>query len=260
MRPDDGPEDVEGRVDVGDPIAQRLADGILERPAAGVDGDDAGPQDLHANDVEGLALHVFRPHVDVARQSKRGRRGGRRHPVLARAGLGDDPALAHAEGEEHLADRVVDLVGAGVQEVLALQVDPRAAEGLGQPPGEVERGRPPAKISQVAADLDGKRGIGDRGRVRGFQFVEHRDQRLRHVAAAVVAEGPRNAAFRRCLCPRHHASCGCSGTESAQIGRCDPAATGLRCAWKAGGLGPELPARVPVAVAVTGAPAPGRRA
>ena len=51
--------------------------------------------------------------------------------MLARAGLGDDARLAHALGEQRLAEHVVDLVGAGVAEVLALEVDARAAARAG---------------------------------------------------------------------------------------------------------------------------------
>jgi hypothetical protein len=51
--------------------------------------------------------------------------------VLARAGLGDDPGLAHALGQQDLAHAVVDLVRAGVVQLLALEIDLRAAEMLG---------------------------------------------------------------------------------------------------------------------------------
>jgi hypothetical protein len=63
--------------------------------------------------------------------------------VLAGAGLGDDPRLAHAHRQQDLADAVVDLVRAGVVELVALEPDLRAAEcsvsrgakysGLGRP-------------------------------------------------------------------------------------------------------------------------------
>ena len=55
---------------------------------------------------------------------------GRGHAVLAGAGLGDDALLAHALGQQSLTDAVVDLVGAGVQQVLALEVNLRAAQLL----------------------------------------------------------------------------------------------------------------------------------
>jgi len=47
--------------------------------------------------------------------------------MLARAGLGDDARLLHTRGEQRLAEHVVDLVGAGVTEILALEPDPCAA-------------------------------------------------------------------------------------------------------------------------------------
>ena len=59
--------------------------------------------------------------------------------MLAGAGLGDDPGLAHAAGEQDLAHDVVDLVSAGVVELVALEVDLGAAEMVGQPLGEIER-------------------------------------------------------------------------------------------------------------------------
>ncbi len=48
--------------------------------------------------------------------------------MLAGAGLGDDARLAHAPGEQDLAEHVVDLVRAGVIELVALEIDLRAAE------------------------------------------------------------------------------------------------------------------------------------
>jgi hypothetical protein len=41
--------------------------------------------------------------------------------MLARARLRDDAALAHADRQQRLAERVVDLVGARVRQVLALE-------------------------------------------------------------------------------------------------------------------------------------------
>ena len=43
--------------------------------------------------------------------------------VLARAGLGDDAGLAHAPGQQRLAQDLVALVGPAVDEVLALEED-----------------------------------------------------------------------------------------------------------------------------------------
>ncbi len=46
--------------------------------------------------------------------------------MLAGAGLGDDAPCAEALCEQRLADRIVDLVSAGVREVLALEPHFRA--------------------------------------------------------------------------------------------------------------------------------------
>ena len=50
---------------------------------------------------------------------------GRGDAVLARAGFGDDALLAHAPREQNLAEHVVDLVRAGVVELVALEIDLR---------------------------------------------------------------------------------------------------------------------------------------
>ncbi len=46
-------------------------------------------------------------------------------------------------GEQDLAEHVVDLVRAGMVEAVALEIDLRAVEPLGQPLGEIERARSP---------------------------------------------------------------------------------------------------------------------
>jgi hypothetical protein len=47
--------------------------------------------------------------------------------MLAGTGFRDDAGLAHAPRQQRLADGVVDLVRAGVVQVLALEQDLRAA-------------------------------------------------------------------------------------------------------------------------------------
>ena len=70
VRAGDRAEEVVGVVDVGDPVAQRLVDRVLERRAAGVDGHDLGAEQPHPGDVERLALGVdLRP----CRRRTRGR-------------------------------------------------------------------------------------------------------------------------------------------------------------------------------------------
>jgi len=61
----------------------------------------------------------------------------RRHTVLPGPSLGDDALLAHALGQQGLAQGIVDLVGACVVEVLTLQVD--AGVGAIRPAGAARR-------------------------------------------------------------------------------------------------------------------------
>ena len=121
VRAGGGAEQVRRVVDGGDPVAERLVDGVLEGAAAGVDRDDLRAEQTHPDHVERLALHVDRAHVDGAVEAEVRRGGGGGDAVLARAGLGDHAGLAHPPGEQGLAEHVADLVGAGVVEVLALE-------------------------------------------------------------------------------------------------------------------------------------------
>ena len=116
-------DQVVGVVDVGDPVAQRLVHGVLQRAAPEVTGAHLGAQQLHAEDVGLLPLDVGRAHVDHAGQAEAGADRGGGDAVLAGAGLGDDPGLAHAPGQQDLAEAVVDLVRAGVVQLFALQID-----------------------------------------------------------------------------------------------------------------------------------------
>ena len=77
--------------------------------------------------------------------------GGGGHAVLAGAGLGDHALLAHPQREQRLAERVVDLVGAGVVEVLALELDLRPAALLAQPLGVIQRRRPADVVLQAGS-------------------------------------------------------------------------------------------------------------
>ena len=86
-------------------------------------GTHLGAEQVHPLDVRRLAAHVLGAHVDDALEPEARADGGRRDAVLAGARLGDDPVLAEPLREHRLPERVVQLVGACVQQVLALQVD-----------------------------------------------------------------------------------------------------------------------------------------
>ena len=142
-------EAVVGDLDVGHPGPQRVVHRVLQRAGAALDGDHLGPQQPHAEHVQRLARHVDRAHVhDAVHAQQRGGRGGG-DAVLAGAGLGDQPRLAHPPGEQRLAQHVVDLVAAGVVEVLPLEQQPQAE--LGRRGGGTRRAATAARRRCAAA-------------------------------------------------------------------------------------------------------------
>ena len=148
-RADGRADDVVGRRDVRHPVADRGRGRLLERPRARFDGLDGRAQQPHPLDVGVLAAHVLGAHVDDTFEIQQRARRGRRDPVLAGPGLGDDPRLAHPPGQQRLTERVVDLVRAGVVEVLAFEVDlvarrPRSAWPRGTAATGARRSHAPA--------------------------------------------------------------------------------------------------------------------
>src|SRR5712692_5534439 len=110
--------------------------------------------------------------------------------MLPGARFRDDPLLAHPDGEQGLADGIVELVRAGVAEVFALEVDVRAAEVLAQSRGGVQRRRAADESVAVSRKLELEL------RVRFglvpflLELIQGAHQRLRHVLAAVSAKAP----------------------------------------------------------------------
>src|SRR5205085_7429694 len=145
-----------------------------------------GAEQAHTLDVRPLAPHVLGAHVDDAVETEARADGRGRDAVLARAGLGGDPPLAEPEREQRLAESVVELVRAGVKQVLALQVEPLAR---GEALGERERRRPAGVRAAELVQL-GAEGFVRPGLVPArLELVERRDQRLGDEAAAVLAVG-----------------------------------------------------------------------
>ncbi len=58
-RADGRADHVVGRLDVGDPVADRGADRLLQRPRPGLDRDHLGAEQAHALDVGALAADVL---------------------------------------------------------------------------------------------------------------------------------------------------------------------------------------------------------
>ena len=108
--------------------------------------------------------------------------------MLTGAGLGNDAWLAQALGEQRLADTIVDLVGAGVIEILALEVDLRAAETLRPAPGMINGARPSDVMLELVFELGHELGIVAVARVLIAQLIKRTDQRFCDEHAAVRTE------------------------------------------------------------------------
>jgi tryptophan synthase beta subunit len=117
-----------------------------------------GAQQLHPLDVRGLAMGVLLPHVDDARHAEQGARCGRGNAVLPGPGFGDDPLLAKALRQQRLSKRVVDLVGAGVRQILALQPD-LVPQLLGEAACMRDGGRASDEVPEEIAELRPETGI-----------------------------------------------------------------------------------------------------
>ena len=186
----DRADDVEGVVDVGDPVAHRLVERVLQGLGARLHADHLGTEQAHAVDVRLLPRHVDGPHVDHALEPEAGRHRGGRDAVLAGAGLGDDPGLAHPLGEQRLADGVVHLVRAGVVEVLPLEPDLAAAVLPAEPLREVEGRGAADVVREVLVQLRQEVGVLQVSLVGAPELVQGRHQGLGHEHAAVGAEVP----------------------------------------------------------------------
>ena len=153
VRPGHRAYDVEGVVDIGDPIAHGLIERVFEGFAATLHRYHGGAQQFHAVDIGALALDVLAAHVDHAGQSVARADGGSSHPVLAGAGLGNHPWFAHSLGQHGLANGVVDLVGAGVVEVLAFEENLRATLLQAQALRMVNRRGAADKVGQLILEF-----------------------------------------------------------------------------------------------------------
>ncbi|KAI3484929.1 hypothetical protein L1887_51984 [Cichorium endivia] len=137
--------------------------------------------------VQRLTTHILGAHVDDTLHAELGTRRGSGHAVLTGTGLGDDSGLAESAGEQDLADGVVDLVRAGVVEVLPLEPDLRTAGGLGHAVGRVELAGA-ADVLVVALELLPELGVLERGEIGLLELLVGVEESLGDVLTAELAE------------------------------------------------------------------------
>src|SRR5216117_2258053 len=73
--------------------------------------------------------------------------------MLSRPCFSNDPPLPHFLSQESLAESIVDLVRATMQEILSLQVDPSASNMTSQIGSKVQWRRPAGETVQPAGQL-----------------------------------------------------------------------------------------------------------
>ena len=171
-----------------DPVAQRLVQRVLQALAAGIDRGDFRAQQFHAKDVERLAFDIDAAHEDFALAFEQRRHGRSGDAMLAGPGLGRDARLAHALGEQRLAERIVDLVRAGMAEVFALQINLRAAQFGREIGAEKERRRPSDVFARVARQVFAELRIPSCQLVGFFQFEQRGHQGFGDEAPAKLPE------------------------------------------------------------------------
>src|ERR1700733_493525 len=205
MWPQHRAEQIMSGAHVCDPIAHRLIDRVLQRAAACLNANHFSAEKAHAKHIQPLPLHVFRAHIHRARKSQSRRHGCRRHAVLSRASLRNHSLFLHAHSKQALPDAVIDFVRAGVKQILAFQINLRAAEMLRQSRGELQRRRPPGEIVEQVVKFSAERFIAARLQISPLQLFERRHECLRDVPSAERAKAPAIIRNRNWSCT--HARC-----------------------------------------------------
>ncbi len=116
--------------------------------------------------------------------------------MLTRAGLCNEARFLHAPGEQRLPDRIVDLMGAGMAQVFALEVNLRAAQSFRKALGKIQRRRPPDIFFQIVLEFGLKPLIPSCALVHLFQLQQGRHESFRDIPSAVRAEPPMSIWYR----------------------------------------------------------------
>src|SRR5208282_2456062 len=108
--------------------------------------------------------------------------------MLSRAGLCRDARLVHAYRQQRLSKGVVHLVRAGVAEVLALQINFRAAKPRRQILAQVKRRRASHEFPRALLELVAEFWIAACLLVGALELEQRRHQGFRNVLSAELAE------------------------------------------------------------------------
>ena len=190
MRAENRAEQIMGVGNVRHPVTHRLINSVLKSSAAQIYRSDIRAQQPHPENIQGLAAHILRPHVDFALHSEQGGHRRGRHAVLPCAGLGNDSGFSHAPGQENLTDRIVDFVRACVGQVFPLEIDASPAEIRSDPASKREWSRPSGIISQQFIQLRLETRVSSCVAVRILEFLQGPHQGFGNESASIGTISP----------------------------------------------------------------------
>src|SRR5712692_744847 len=147
-----------------------------------------GTEHLHPVHVQFLPVHVLDPHVDFRAQSQSGARHSGSNPMLSRPCFSNDPPLPHFPSKESLAESIVDLVRATMQEILSLQVDSSPSNMASQIGSKIQWRRSTSETVQPARQLFLEGGVVGEPVVCLLKRPEWLHQGLRYILPAVFSE------------------------------------------------------------------------
>ena len=173
-------------------VTQSLRDSLiasLSVARAGVHANHLGAEQLHPVNVERLPAHVSSvPMYTRHRRPRSAAAVATATPCCPAPVSAMTRALPIRRASRALGERVVDLVRAGVAEILAFEVDRGAAEVPGETGRVRDRRRPAAVVFQQIGQL-APEGAVAAGVLPGLRkFLQRRHQRLRHEPPAVRPE------------------------------------------------------------------------
>ena len=183
MGPHCGAQNIEGAAFVLNPVLNGGVDCFLQGALPGGNAYHPGSHHFHAEHVQRLTAGVFLTHVHHALHAQQRGNGGGGHPMLAGPGFGDNARFAHAFCQQGLPEGVVHLVGAQMVQVLALEVNLRSSNLIGQVPAVKHGSFAAGIVLQQVVEFGYEHGVLAELVERLCQIVQNGQGRVRHILA-----------------------------------------------------------------------------
>ena len=130
---------IKGVFNIRHPIAQGFIESILQRARTRLCWNNRSTQQLHPEHIWHLSGDINLAHIDDTFEAKPCAGRGRCHAMLASPSFGDNPLLAHATGQQDLPHDIVDLVGTGMIQFIAFEINLGTLQIIGQAFGKIQR-------------------------------------------------------------------------------------------------------------------------